>query len=65
MVTLDRIDPYIQSVRDNVCVNCDLRYPDGSCAPRDTDHCMLNSYLPLVVEAIEEHFGRTFPPAAA
>jgi hypothetical protein len=52
------MEPYIQAVRDEVCVNCDLRYPDGSCAPRDTDNCMLNSYLPLVVEVIEEHFGK-------
>ena len=53
----DRMDPYIQSIRDNVCVHCDLRYPDGECASRDTDNCMLNSYLPIVVEAIEEFFG--------
>lgn len=57
-VSSDRIDPYIQSIRDNVCIHCDLRYPDGECAPRDTDNCMLNSYLPLVVEAIEEFFGK-------
>ncbi|MBI3665791.1 MAG: hypothetical protein HY236_06115 [Acidobacteria bacterium] len=62
-VSSDRIEPYIQSIRDNVCATCELRFPDGSCAVRDTDHCMLNSYLPLVVEAIEEHFGRAFPSA--
>ena len=61
-VNSDRIEPYIQSIRDNVCVTCELRYPDGSCALRDTDNCMLNSYLPLVVEAIEEFFGKAFPP---
>ena len=27
------------------------------------NHCMLNSFLPLVVEAIEEHFGRTMAPS--
>ena len=66
MVTSDRIDPYVQAIRDNVCAVCDGRYPDGTCAPRDTDNCMLSSYLPLVVEAIEAHFGREFPllPAA-
>ena len=62
-VSSDRMEPYIQSIRDNVCVSCELRYPDGSCAQRDTDNCMLNSYLPLVVEAIEEYFGKTFPAA--
>ena len=57
-VNSDRMEPYIQSIRDNVCVQCDVRYPDGSCAARDTDRCMLDSYLPLVVEAIEEFFQR-------
>ena len=52
--------PYIQAIRDNVCIHCELRNPNGSCDPRDTDRCMLNSYLPLVVEAIEEYFGKTF-----
>jgi hypothetical protein len=53
--------PYIQAIRDEVCAQCDLRYPDGSCAPRDTDNCMLDSYLPLLVEVIEEQFGRKTP----
>ena len=52
--------PYIQSIRDNVCAHCDLRYPDGTCDSRDTDNCMLNSYLPLVVESIEEFFEGRF-----
>jgi hypothetical protein len=63
-VSSDRIEPYIQSIRDHVCVHCELWDPDGSCARRDTDNCMLSSYLPLMVEAIEEHFGRSFPPTS-
>ena len=54
------MEPYIQAIRNNVCMNCELRNPDGSCDVRNTDRCMLNSYLPLVVEAIEEYFGKTF-----
>ncbi len=60
-VSSDRMEPYIQAIRDNVCASCELRDSDGSCASRETDRCMLNCYLPLVVEAIEEHFGRTLP----
>ena len=60
----DRMEPYIEAIRTHLCSQCDHRYPDGSCAPRETDQCMLNSYLPLVVEAIEEHFQRAFPPLA-
>lgn len=59
-VESNRIDPYVQAIRDNVCIHCDLRDPDGDCAARETDRCMLNCYLPLVVEAIEEYFGRAF-----
>lgn len=57
-VDSDQMEPYIQAVRDNVCATCDLRYPDGSCDRRSTDRCMLDCYLPLLVEAVEEHFGR-------
>lgn len=53
--------PYIQAIRDSVCVHCELRNLGGSCGPRDTDRCTLDSYLPLVVEAIEEHLGKTLP----
>lgn len=64
-VSSDHMEPYIQSIRDNVCAFCDIGYRDGTCTSRDTDRCMLNSYLPLVVEAIEEHFGRPLTPGPA
>jgi hypothetical protein len=62
-VSSNHMEPYIQSIRDNVCAFCDIGYRDGACSSRDTDRCMLNSYLPLVVEAIEEHFGRPLAQA--
>ncbi|HYM09920.1 MAG TPA: hypothetical protein VEU62_04275 [Bryobacterales bacterium] len=58
MVDSDKIGPYVQSLRDHVCATCSLRNPDGSCDPRDTDRCMLDTYLPLFVEAIEEYFQK-------
>jgi hypothetical protein len=57
-VSSDRIDPYIEAIRKEVCLHCDLRNPDGTCAPRDTDQCMLDTYLPFFVEVIESHFQR-------
>jgi len=57
-VSSDRIDPYIEAIRSDVCLRCDLRNSDGTCAPRDTDQCMLDTYLPFLVEVIEEHFQR-------
>jgi len=63
-VSSDRIDPYIESIRERVCVHCEYWDPDGSCARRDTDNCMLSSYLPLVVVAIEEHLGRSLGGSA-
>ncbi len=55
------IEPYIESLRRKVCDHCTLRDVNGECGPRDTDRCMLDSYLPLVVEVIEEHFGEKVP----
>ena len=51
------IGPYIESIRRTVCEKCELRNVDGTCDFRLTDHCMLDIYLPLVVEVIEEYFG--------
>ena len=62
-VTSDRIEPYIEALRQHVCSDCLFSQEDGSCIPRDTDRCVLNSYFPLFVDAIEEHFGRNFSRA--
>ncbi len=51
------IGPYVDSIRRTVCEKCALRNNDGSCDVRETDRCMLDTYLPFVVEVVEEHFG--------
>lgn len=61
-VNSDRIGPYIDSVRANVCEHCALRNDDSTCDQRSTDRCMLNSYLPIVVDCIEEFFAKGFGP---
>ncbi len=65
---ISRIDspdmaPYIEALRKKVCEHCLLRESSASCEQRDTDRCMLDSYLPLVVELIEEQFGEKVPVA--
>src|SRR5579883_285402 len=52
----NQMGPYIEAIRNDVCLRCNLRNPDGSCEVRDTDNCMLDAYLPLLVEAVEEFF---------
>lgn len=55
------MEPYIESLRKKVCAQCLLRDRNGECSPQNTDRCMLDSYLPLVVEVIEEHFRAEIP----
>ncbi len=53
-VTSDRIEDYVEHIREDVCAVCEDRNPDGSCDVRDRIDCPLDRYLLLVVEAIEE-----------
>ncbi len=57
-----RIRPYAESIREAICPRCEHTRPDGSCALRESDKCMLDLYLSDVVETIEEHFGRGHAP---
>ena len=49
-----KIQPYIDAVRESICVKCRSKTPGGLCPLRDTIDCGLDRYLPLVLEAIEE-----------
>ncbi len=53
-VQSDKLDPYIQALRRNVCSSCKHQSPDGTCMFRSHLDCGLDRYFPLVVEAIEE-----------
>lgn len=53
-VQADRIEPYIESLRKNVCAFCRHQRPDGTCSFRVQLDCGLDRYFPLVIEAIEE-----------
>lgn len=52
----NRMDEYVQAIRAQICGDCkqDL---DGYCTYRDKGECALWTYLPLVVDAIEEVSG--------
>lgn len=52
-VKSDRMEPYIEALRRNVCAYCAHQSPDGKCMFRANVDCGLDRYFPLVVEAIE------------
>ena len=59
-VSSDDICDYIAAIRANVCSVCHQQDADGSCETRQMVQCALDSYLLLVVDAIEEATGKTF-----
>lgn len=58
---------YISAIRRDVCSVCTSQDAEGDCNMRQDVQCALDSYLLLIVEAIEEatgkSFGRPLPPA--
>ena len=53
----DRIDDYIDAIRQDVCADCINQDPDGLCHVREQVRCVLDRYLVLIVGAIEEVRG--------
>ena len=49
-----RIDDYVQAIREDVCASCANQDSDGACKVREEVRCVLDRYLFLVVDAIEE-----------
>lgn len=56
-VDSSRMDDYVAAVREHVCAACPEQDPDGFCARREGSGCALDSYLSLVVDAVEEVLG--------
>lgn len=50
----NRIEPYVDAVRKEICMKCRSGTPGDPCPLRDTLDCGLDRYLSLVLEAIEE-----------
>ena len=63
-VRSDLIDDYVAAIRTKVCVECPQQDPDGICWVRGEVRCVLDRYLVLIVETIEEFQGMTLNPGA-
>ena len=50
----DRLDPYIDALRQTICTKCEYIKADGSCEQRARADCCLDRYFPLIVEALSE-----------
>ena len=50
----DKIEDYITAIREDVCENCINERLDGFCQVREEVRCVLDRYLLLIVDAIEE-----------
>jgi len=53
-VKSERMDDYVAAIEAAVCARCAQQDAHGRCGLRDEGECGLYTYLPLVVDAIEE-----------
>lgn len=53
----DRMDEYVDAIRAQVCARCENQDATGYCRYREKGECALDTYLYLVVEAIEDVKG--------
>jgi hypothetical protein len=52
------MDEYVDAVQDHVCRRCPEQDASGRCAKREKASCALYTYLPLVVDAVENEDDR-------
>jgi hypothetical protein len=62
-VRSNRMDEYVQAIEDQVCRRCHEQDEAGRCRRRDSGECGLYTYLPLVVDAIDEVLAAGPEPA--
>ena len=60
MVQSELIEDYVDIIRKTVCAKCPHQDEDGFCRVRGEVRCVLDRYLPLIVQTIEEVQG--LPP---
>jgi hypothetical protein len=53
-VSSDRMDEYVTAIESQICGKCSEQDPNGRCSLRNGGECSLYTYLPLIVDAIEE-----------
>ena len=61
-VRSDLIDDYVAFIRRTVCAECPHQDEDGICRVRGEVRCVLDRYLVLIVQTIEEVQGLTLNP---
>jgi hypothetical protein len=52
------MDDYVETVEGEVCRRCPEQDASGKCVKRDKASCALYTYLPVVVDAVEEEDQR-------
>jgi len=52
-----RMDEFVAAIEAQVCTACQMHGPGPECALRTEGDCALATYLPLVVDAVEEVNG--------
>ncbi|MGD0012839.1 MAG: hypothetical protein ABSD56_00210 [Bryobacteraceae bacterium] len=55
------IQAYVEAIRENVCTVCIDHRLDGTCPEREQARCLLEAYMPQVIEAIQAALGRPQP----
>ncbi len=53
-IKTERLEDYVELLREKVCSGCKNKNPDGTCQLRSDADCGLDRYFALVIEAIEE-----------
>jgi len=61
-VRSDLIEDYVAAIRMTVCVKCPHQDEDGLCRVRGEVRCVLDRYLVLIVQTIEEVQGLPLNP---
>ena len=61
-VRSDLIEDYVAAIRKSVCAGCAHQHADGFCRVRGEVRCVLDRYLVLIVQTIEEIQGLTLKP---
>ena len=61
-VRSDLIEDYVAAIRKSVCAGCAHQHADGFCRVRGEVRCVLDRYLVLIVQTIEEVQGLTLNP---
>lgn len=61
-VRSDRMDPYVDAVKEQICEGCRGQDQEGHCQFREAGECALWMFLPLLVDAADEVTQSLGPP---